>query len=42
MDYAPWYSRVGLSWYHGKKYQGGEGQLEQNRVNNGFPNFFRR
>ena len=42
MDYAPCYSRVGLSWYHGKKYQGGEGQLEQNRVNNGFPNFFRR
>jgi hypothetical protein len=42
MDYAPWYSRVNLAWYHGKKYQGGSGQYEQNRLNNGFPNYFRR
>jgi len=42
MDYAPWYSKVALLWSHGKRYQGGEGQYEQNRVNNGFPNFFRR
>jgi hypothetical protein len=42
MDYAPWYSRVNLAWYHGKQYQGGSGQYEQNRLNNGFPNFFRR
>src|SRR5580765_3004100 len=42
MDYAPCYSRVALDWYHGKKYQGGEGQYEPNRANNGFPNFFRR
>ncbi|MBS0263368.1 MAG: hypothetical protein JSS02_15610 [Planctomycetes bacterium] len=42
MDYAPFYSRVALRWSHGKRYQGGEGQFEQNRVNTGFPNFFRR
>jgi hypothetical protein len=42
MDYSPFYSKVALLWSHGKRYQGGEGQYEQNRVNNGFPNFFRR
>jgi hypothetical protein len=42
MDYAPCYGRVNLAWYHGKKYQGGAGQYEPNRLNNGFPNFFRR
>src|SRR5436190_750267 len=42
MDYAPWYSRVNLAWYHGRKYQGGAGQYEPNRLNNGLPNFFRR
>jgi hypothetical protein len=25
-DYAPWYSRVKLRWFHGRRYQGGEGQ----------------
>ncbi|HEY2253425.1 MAG TPA: hypothetical protein VGH74_20265 [Planctomycetaceae bacterium] len=42
MDYAPWYSRVNLAWYHGRRYQGGRGQYEPNRLNSGFPNFFRR
>jgi hypothetical protein len=25
-DYAPWYSKVKLRWFHGRRYQGGEGQ----------------
>jgi hypothetical protein len=25
-DYAPWYSRVKMRWFHGRRYQGGEGQ----------------
>ena len=42
MDYALCFTRVNLAWYHGKNYQGGSGQYEPNRLNNGFPNFFRR
>lgn len=33
VDYDPWWSRVGLSWYHGARYQGGEGQYEPTRYN---------
>ncbi|MBW3539565.1 MAG: hypothetical protein KY476_04785 [Planctomycetes bacterium] len=29
-DYAPWYSRVRLKWWHGRKYQDGEGQYKPN------------
>jgi hypothetical protein len=32
-DYAPWYSRVTLKWYHGRCYQGGEGQYHPDRCN---------
>lgn len=42
IDYAPPWSCVNLMWYHGKKYQGGEGQYQPNRINNPFPNCFRR
>lgn len=31
-DYTPWYSRVNLNWSHGRKYQGGSGQFQQNRL----------
>jgi hypothetical protein len=33
-DYAPWYSRVRLGWWHGRKFQDGEGQYEADRHNN--------
>jgi hypothetical protein len=36
MDYAPWYSRVRLQWFHGTRYQGGEGQYEPEEKNNPF------
>ena len=32
LDYAPWYSRVRLNWWHGR-YQGGEGQYEPDAPN---------
>lgn len=38
VDYDPWYSRVRLQWFHGRRSQGGEGQYEPDRHN--FP--FRR
>ncbi len=31
-DYTPWYSRVRLKWWHGRR-QGGEGQYEPDRKN---------
>ena len=27
-DYAPWWSKVKLGWFHGRKYQAGEGQYQ--------------
>lgn len=42
VDYDPWWSRVGLYWTHGRRYQSGHGQYETERRNNGFPNLFRR
>jgi hypothetical protein len=41
IDYDPWWSRVGLSWYHGTRYQGGEGQYEPTRRNLPLGNFRR-
>jgi hypothetical protein len=32
-DYAPRFSRVRLKWFHGRKYQSGEGQYETDRRN---------
>jgi hypothetical protein len=40
-DYAPWYSHVRLGWYHGGRYQGGEGQYQQNRCNNPLRDLYR-
>jgi hypothetical protein len=34
VDYAPWYSRVQMRWFHGRKQQGGEGQYEPDGYNN--------
>ncbi len=31
-DYVPFYSRVRLRWWHGRRYQDGEGQYEANGV----------
>jgi hypothetical protein len=42
MDYSPPWSCVNLMWYHGRKYQGGEGQYQPTRCNNPFPNCCRR
>jgi hypothetical protein len=36
VDYMPWYSRVRLHWFHGRNYQGGEGQYEPDEKNNPF------
>lgn len=36
VDYAPWYSKVGLHWFHGRNQQGGEGQYEPDEKNNPF------
>ena len=36
VDYAPWYSKVGLHWFHGGNHQGGEGQYEPDGKNNPF------
>jgi hypothetical protein len=36
VDYMPWYSRVRLHWFHGRKQQGGEGQYESDKHNNPF------
>ncbi len=32
-DYTPWYSRVKLGWWHGRRHQGGTGQYEPDRRN---------
>jgi len=42
VDYDPWWSRVGLYWTHGRRYQSGHGQYDTDRRNNGFPNLHRR
>lgn len=34
MDYQPWYSRVRLQWFHGKRIQDGDGQYEPDELNN--------
>ena len=42
MDYAPWYSRVRLQWFHGRRRQDGDGQYEPDGRNNPvIPLFFR-
>ena len=33
VDYSPWWSRVRLNWWHGRRYQGGEGQYEPDERN---------
>jgi len=33
-DYAPWYTRVGLRWNHGRRYQNGGGHYESDRRSN--------
>lgn len=40
MDYAPPWSRVRLQWFHGRRYQDGQGQYEPDRHNNPFSKFF--
>ena len=40
VDYAPWYSRVQLRWFHGRKQQGGEGQYEPDGYNNPLDDHF--
>lgn len=30
LDYMPWYSRVRLNWWHGRKFQDGSGQYQAN------------
>ncbi len=40
VDYAPWYSRVTLRWFHGRKYQDGEGHYEPDEYNNPLDNHF--
>ena len=42
MDYNPWYSRVRLQWFHGARYQQGEGQYEPDHHNNPLSHFFGR
>ena len=42
MDYDPWYSRVRLQWFHGTRYQQGEGQYEPDHKNNPLSHFFGR
>lgn len=34
VDYNPWYSRVKTRWFHGRKYQDGEGSYEPDAYNN--------
>lgn len=34
IDYAPWYSRVQMRWFHGRKQQSGEGQYEPDGYSN--------
>ncbi|REJ92417.1 MAG: hypothetical protein DWQ35_12220 [Planctomycetota bacterium] len=41
-DYMPWYSRVRLQWTHGRLYQGGRGQYEQNHHVRPFGDFVGR
>jgi hypothetical protein len=38
-DYDPCFTRVQLKWYHGRCYQGGEGQYEPDRCNNPLKQF---
>ncbi len=38
-DYAPWYSRIKLRWFHGRRHQGGRGQYDTDRRNNPFSHF---
>lgn len=40
VDYMPWYPRVRLHWFHGRKQQGGEGQYESDEHNNPFADKF--
>ena len=40
-DYAPWYSRVKLGWFHGRRYQGGEGQYNPDVKNDPLEDFRR-
>lgn len=38
VDYAPWWSRVRLNWWHGQRFQGGAGQYEPDGHNRPFKN----
>ena len=40
-DYAPWWSKVKLGWFHGRRYQAGEGQYQPDleRVSNPLNDF---
>lgn len=40
-DYTPWWSKVRLGWYHGRRYQAGEGQYQpdKERVSNPLDDF---
>jgi hypothetical protein len=40
-DYAPWWSKVRLGWFHGRRYQAGEGQYQpdKERVSNPLNDF---
>ena len=40
-DYAPWWSKVKLGWFHGRRYQAGEGQYQpdKERVSNPLNDF---
>lgn len=40
-DYAPWWSKVRLRWFHGRRYQAGEGQYQPDleRVSNPLNDF---
>jgi hypothetical protein len=40
-DYAPWWSKVKLGWFHGRKHQAGEGQYQPDleRVSNPLNDF---
>ncbi len=40
VDYDPPWSRVRLQWFHGRRYQDGQGQYEPDDHNNPFSKFF--
>lgn len=40
LDYTPPWSRVRLKWFHGRRYQDGEGQYEQDKTNRPLSNPF--